>query len=139
MFPKFNSGKYAQAIMDFSSDICTKRNPSCSKCVLKNYCKFDLKLEKSYESKKVKKKYSFLYYYLLKNKFFFLKKRSLSGALAGMYEVPGTEWKNNSWPEVPIKLKSIIGLPKTIKYKISNIELQIKIYKVNIINKNDIK
>ena len=37
MFPKSNSGKYAQAIMDFSSDICTKRNPSCSKCILKNY------------------------------------------------------------------------------------------------------
>ena len=34
MFPKSNSGKYAQAIMDFSSDICTKRNPSCAKCFL---------------------------------------------------------------------------------------------------------
>ncbi len=139
MFPKSNSGKYAQAIMDFSSDICTKRNPSCSKCILKNYCKFDLKSEKSFERKKVKKKYSLVYLYLLKNKSFFLKKRSLSGALAGMYEVPGTEWKNNSWPEVPIKLKSINALPKTIKYKMSNIELQTKIYKVNIRNKNDIK
>ena len=40
MFPKSNSGKFAQAIMDFSSDICTKRNPSCDKCFLKNDCKF---------------------------------------------------------------------------------------------------
>ena len=80
-----------------------------------------------------------MYLYLLKNKSFFLKKRSLSGALAGMYDVPGTEWKNNSWPEVPIKLKSINALPKTIKYKMSNIELQTKIYKVNIRNKNAIK
>ena len=55
MFPKSNSGKFAQAIMDFSSDICTKRNPSCNKCFLRNNCKFDLSLEKSYEKKKLKR------------------------------------------------------------------------------------
>ena len=44
MFPKSNSGKFAQAIMDFSSDICTKRSPSCSECFLKNNCKFDISL-----------------------------------------------------------------------------------------------
>ena len=55
--PKSNSGKFAQAIMDFSSDICTKRNPSCNKCFLKNDCKFDLSRKKLRE-KKVKKKFS---------------------------------------------------------------------------------
>ena len=47
MFPKSNSGKFAQAIMDFSSDICTKKKPSCSKCFLNSNCKFDKFNEKT--------------------------------------------------------------------------------------------
>ena len=62
MFPKSNSGKFAQAIMDFSSDICTKRNPSCDKCFLKNDCKFDFSLEKNEDEKVKKILYSILLY-----------------------------------------------------------------------------
>ncbi len=139
IFPKSNSGKFAQAIMDFSSDICTKRNPSCAKCFLKNYCKFDLTLEKIERRKKVKKKFAIVFFYLFRNKYFFLKKRPLSSILGGMYEVPGTEWKYNSFPKPPEKLKYMHTLSKTIIYKLSNTYLQTKIYKVNIKNKDNIQ
>ena len=139
LFPKSNSGKFAQAIMDFSSDICTKKNPSCTKCFLKNYCKFDLSLEKNHEKKKVKKKFSLVFFYIFKNKYFFLKKRAISGALGGMYEVPGTVWQFKSWPKLPVKYRSMSALSKTIRYKLSNTDLQTKIYKVNVKNKSDIK
>ena len=139
MFPKSNSGKFAQAIMDFSSDICTKRNPSCTKCFLNNDCKFDLRLEKNYERKKVKKKFSIVFFYIFKNKYFFLKKRAISDTLGGMYEVPGTVWQFKSWPKPPIKFKSFRTLSKIIRYKLSNTDLQTKIYKVNVKNKEDIK
>ncbi len=64
IFPKSNSGKFAQAIMDFSSDICTKRNPSCTKCFLNNDCKFDLSLEKTTREKKLKKILYSIFLYL---------------------------------------------------------------------------
>ncbi|MEC8100334.1 MAG: NUDIX domain-containing protein, partial [Pseudomonadota bacterium] len=139
MFPKSNSGKFAQAIMDFSADFCTKRNPSCIKCFLKNNCEFDLGLEKKDERKKVKKKFSIVYFYVFKKKYFFLKKRPISATLGGMYEVPGTEWQLKSWPEPNVKFKFIRSLSKTIRYKLSNTDLQTKIYKVNVKNKSDIK
>ncbi len=139
LFPKSNSGKFAQAIMDFSSDICTKKNPSCTKCFLKNDCKFDLSLEKNYERKKVKKKFSVVFFYIFENKYFFLKKRDVSAALGGMYEVPGTVWQLKSWPKLPTKFKFMSALSKTIRYKLSNTDLETKVYKVNVKSKGDVK
>jgi adenine-specific DNA glycosylase len=125
--------------MDFSSDICTKINPSCTKCFLNTECKFDFSLEKHYETKKFKKKFSLEFFYTFKNKYFFIKKRSISETLGGMYEVPGTAWQINSWPNPPVKFKSMSVLSKTIRYKLSNTDLQTKIYKVKVKNKEDIK
>ena len=56
-----------------------------------------------------------------------------------MYEVPGTVWKFKSWPKLPIKFKSMSALSKTIRYRLSNTDLQTKIYKLNVKNKDDIK
>ena len=56
-----------------------------------------------------------------------------------MYEVPGTEWQFKSWPKPPIKFKFMSPLSKTIRYKLSNTDLQTKIYKVNVKNKDDVK
>ncbi|OUU61757.1 MAG: hypothetical protein CBC22_06905 [Alphaproteobacteria bacterium TMED62] len=132
LFPKENSGKFAQAIMDFSSDICTKIKPSCSKCFLKLYCEFDETLEEKSKKKKIKKKYSLVFFYILKKKFFFLRKRPLKVTLGGMYEVPGTDWIDKKWPKIPEEINSINALPRTIKYKFSNINLETKIYKLHI-------
>ena len=41
--------------------------------------------------------------------------------------------------KTPIKYKTISALSKTIRYKLSNTDLQTKIYKVNVKNKDDIK
>ena len=139
LFPKSNSGKFAQAIMDFSSDICKKRNPACIKCFLKNYCKFDLNLENKYDRKKIKTKYSLVFFYIYKNKYFFLRKRPLSNSLGGMYEVPGTTWQYKPWPKAPFNIDSFDVLPKIVKYKLSNTNLLTKIYKLNVKNKDNIK
>ena len=56
-----------------------------------------------------------------------------------MYEVPGTLWQFKSWPEPPAKFKSISALPKTIRYKLSNTDLETKVYKVNVKSKGDVK
>ena len=56
-----------------------------------------------------------------------------------MYEVPGTVWQYKSWPKTPVKFKYMNALSKIIKYKLSNTDLQTKIYKVNVKNRDDIK
>ncbi len=139
LFPKDNTGKFAQAVMDFSSDICTKKNPSCSNCFLKLYCKFDKTLETNSKRKKITKKYSLVFFYILKNKYFFLRKRSYTVALGGMYEVPGTEWIDKKWPKMPEEINPANVLPKTIRYKFSNIDLETKIYKFHINKKRVFK
>ena len=139
LFFDSNSGKLAQAIMDFSSDICTKKNPSCSKCFLNNICRFDLSLEEYKTKQKAKKKYSLVIFYIFKKKYFFLKKRSLSKTLGGMYEIPGTDWYDSTWPKSPVRLNSDNALSKIIRYKLSNTDLHTKIYKVNVKNKDAIK
>ena len=139
LFPKDNSGKFAQAIMDFSSDICTKKRPSCSNCFLKLYCQFDEALEEYSKMKKIKKKYSLVFFYILKNKYFFLRKRPLNIAFGGMYEVPGTNWIEKKWPKIPQEINSTNVLQKTIRYKFSNTDLETKVYKIHINKKKIFK
>ena len=79
-----------------------------------------------------------VFFYIFKNKYFFLKKRALSDTLGGMYEVPGTVWQFKSWPKPPVKFREMSALSKTIRYKLSNTDLQTKVYKVNVKNKDDI-
>ena len=56
-----------------------------------------------------------------------------------MYEVPGTIWQLKSWPKLPTKFKSMSALSKTIRHKLSNTDLETKVYKVNVKSKGDIK
>ena len=39
-FPPKNRGDFAQAIMDFSNDYCTKINPKCKICIISKYCNY---------------------------------------------------------------------------------------------------
>ncbi len=135
VFPKTNSGKFAQAIMDFSSDICKKRKPDCIRCFLSSYCKYDEKNEKNEKKVNLKKKFSVVLFYFHKNQFF-LKKRAVHKLLGGLYEVPGLEWTDNTWPKIPKKFYGSEVLPKVLKYKFSHIELKTKIISINILNKN---
>ncbi len=139
LFPRDNSGKFAQALMDFSSDICTKIKPSCSSCFLNTYCKYDKENEEPSKKLLIKKKFSIVFFYLYKKKFFFLKKRSLTSLLDGMYEVPGTAWTEEKWPNINMDLKKKNFLPGIIKYKFSHISLETKVYKVEIRKKEVIK
>ena len=52
--------------------------------------------------------------------------------------MPGTLWQLKSWPKPPVKFKSMSALAKIIRYKLSNTDLQTKIYKVFVKNKDDV-
>ena len=92
LFPKKKSGDFAQAIMDFSSDICTNRKPKCDICKIKKYCAY-IENEEVINNKKKEKKilYNTSYFFICKN-YFLLRKKPLKSLLGGLYEVPCSDW-----------------------------------------------
>lgn len=92
LFPKKKSGDFAQAIMDFSSDICTNRKPKCNICKIKKYCSYKENEEITNNKKKEKRiLYSNSYFFICKN-YFLLRKKPLKSILGGLYEVPCSDW-----------------------------------------------
>ena len=139
VFPKNNSGRFAQAVMDFSSAVCTKVNPSCQNCFLRKNCKYSEKSivnSRKLSSKRVKKKYSIVQLYLFKKKYFFLKKRPLHKMLGGLYEVPGSKWKVDAWPDFPKNFKEKHFIPGIINYKFSHFELKTRVIIIHLRIKN---
>lgn len=135
VFPKNNSGKFAQAVMDFASEVCTKSSPSCQDCLLKKNCKSyinGITYSRKYNSKLVKKKFSIVQLYVFKKKYFFLKKRPINQLLGGLYEVPGSEWKLDTWPDFPKNYKENYLMPEIINYKFSHFELKVRIIIINL-------
>ncbi|MDC0651624.1 A/G-specific adenine glycosylase [Alphaproteobacteria bacterium] len=139
VFPKKNSGKFAQAVMDFSSAICTKVKPACNDCFLRKNCKYlgkSKKTQKVLSSKIIIKKFSIVQLYLYQKKYFFLTKRPLNKILGGLYEVPGSEWSIEGWPVIPKHLKKKPLLVDVIKHKFSHFELKTKIMVIHMKSKS---
>ena len=135
VFPKKKSGKFAQAVMDFASEVCTKSSPSCQDCLLKKNCKSFKKgmtYSKKLNSKLVIKKFSIVQLYVLNKKYFFLKKRPINQILGGLYEVPGSEWKLDVWPDFSKNLKGKYLIPDIINYKFSHFELKTRVIIINL-------
>ena len=137
LFPKKNTGDFAQAIMDFASAYCKKRNPVCSECIIKKECNFsDIKMLSNNENKnkEKKKKYSFVFLLVDKKNHFFIKKRPLDKILGGLYEVPGTDWTTSTWPnknnlkKKNITFNSWIEKKEIIKHEFSHFNLFTKVF-----------
>lgn len=95
--PVARPGDFAQAMMDLGATICTPRNPVCALCPVQNGCKsyelgtmlsFPVKAPK--KAKPNRKGAAFVLQRL--DGAVWLRKRSDKGLLAGMSEVPTTEW-----------------------------------------------
>ena len=138
IFPKFNKGDFAQAIMDFSNDYCIKLNPKCDICVIKKLCNY----KKAENIKKIKitknRKYCTSYFLFKKNKLFFVRQRPINQILGGLYEIPSTEWtekkkQNKNLFESLTKSNNIV-LNKSIKHEFSHFVLFSKVMIIKINN-----
>ena len=146
IFPKKNRGDFAQAIMDFSNDYCTKLSPKCSSCIISKYC--DYKGFDNYKKIKLKKnkKYCISYFIYDSKELFLIRRKPIKEILGGMYEVPSSIWKSNKKVadmEV-IKLDKNYNpmfLKNTIKHEFSHFTLfsKVMIIKKEKIIKNNIK
>ena len=88
-----NPGDFNQGMMEIGSLICRPINPVCHKCPLNENCfSFKKGTPENYPLKvirKLKPHYKVVVAIILKNKKFFIQKRSLKKMLGGFWEFPG--------------------------------------------------
>ncbi len=97
MVPKSHPGNFVQAMMDLGATICTPRNPKCDQCPISANCqaaktgeptKWPIKLAKKPKPERV----GAAYVAIDGDGAIFLQKRGDKGLLAGMSQIPTTNW-----------------------------------------------
>lgn len=93
-------GDFAQALMDLGASLCSPKKPSCLLCPINTFCAantasdqelYPVKLPKKQKPKRV----GAAFVIQDPTGAVFLRKRSDKGLLAGMSEVPTTDWNSN--------------------------------------------
>ena len=93
-------GEFAQAMMDLGATICTPKNPACAICPINNSClsfgtvdieRFPIKRPK----KKKPTRRGAAFVISNPNSEVWLCKRPMEGLLAGMTQVPTSDWNSN--------------------------------------------
>ncbi len=106
------SSNLIQAFMDYGSIICVPRNPNCSICIIKKYCRSYEKNIQTTIPVKIKKlklkptKYTRSYVCMNEKKEILVRKRPSTGMLASMLEVPNDNWERK---------KKLLKTDKSIK------------------------
>ena len=127
--------------MDFSNDYCIKLNPKCDICIIKKLCNYK-KAENIRKIKITKNSKYCTSYFLMKNKFFFVRQRPIDQILGGLYEIPSTEWtekknQNKNLFENLANSNNIV-LNKSIKHEFSHFILFSKVTIIKINNSTEI-
>jgi A/G-specific adenine glycosylase len=98
--PDKRAGDFAQAMMDLGATICSPKRPSCMICPLQNDCEAHrqgiasvLPRRTAKGERPVRRGVAFLA--LREDSHVLLRKRVEAGLLAGMMEVPTTEWSED--------------------------------------------
>jgi A/G-specific adenine glycosylase len=96
-------GDFAQALMDLGSTICTPRNPDCAICPWADACASKGKADvESFPRKLVKKAKPIRFgvaFVHINDQGVLVARRAEKGLLGGMLEVPGTDWRTESWED----------------------------------------
>lgn len=96
--PEKYPGDYAQAMMDLGATVCTPKSPKCLLCAVREKCKaFESGEPETYPVKLPKnlkpQKYGYAFWIQREEtQEILLRKRPLKGLLAGMMEIPSSEW-----------------------------------------------
>lgn len=109
LVPKKRCGDYAQAVMDLGATVCTPRLPKCAICPWQSACLARAKGVQETLPRRVKTKpkpvrRTVAFVLINDRNEVLLRKRPPTGLLAGMLEVPSTDWTDGSKAgEPPIK------------------------------------
>tara|TARA_Y100000590_G_C15608516_1_gene972899 strand:- start:166 stop:1224 length:1059 start_codon:yes stop_codon:yes gene_type:complete len=133
-----NSTNLIQSFMDYGSIICKPRNPNCRNCIIKLYCvsyKKNLQEIIPFKSKKrfkKIKKYSRAYIFYNEKKEILVRKRSSTGMLASMLEVPNDKWvtdkKSLVVDDIALEVKDKLQSKGLVDYSFSHFDLSIEVF-----------
>lgn len=103
--PYMRAGDYAQALMDIGATICVSGSPICEKCPVKTQCSayasgepqiYPLKAQKV----QVPTRYA-VAFFCTNGERILLRKRTNQKLLSDLWELPGSNWSDDSLPELP--------------------------------------
>lgn len=146
--PQSRPGDFAQAMMDLGATICTPKKPACILCPLNDNCAALLEGEPELYPVKAPKKarpvrYGAAFIILSPQGDVYLRKRPDKGLLAGMSEIPNSEWiaaDEATSPEHIARLTNTDPAPiaanwqpsGTITHIFTHFELRLSVYKTDV-------
>ncbi len=97
LFPEFNSGDFAQALMDFANSVCKPKKPHCTQCPISRSClSLEFDMVSSIPAKPIKKtkpiKKGYVFFVRVKPNKLLLERRPSEGLLGGLLGFPTTKW-----------------------------------------------
>jgi A/G-specific adenine glycosylase len=110
-------GDFPQALMDLGATICSSTSPRCLLCPVQAHCAaYHTDDPELYPCKAPKKKkpvkYATAFFIQSDDGSFYMRKRGDEGMLAGLYEIPTSEWKKNILNQNDVKDNSFFNLIK---------------------------
>jgi A/G-specific adenine glycosylase len=135
--PADRAGDYAQALMDLGSTICSKHKPKCILCPWREACLARQKgiaemLPARREKAERPLRRGVAFWAVRGDGAILLRRRSESGLLGGMMEVPSTEWRAEKWTidaareaaPLPARWRPLPGI---VRHGFTHFELEITV------------
>lgn len=135
--PDHLPGQFAEATMDLGATICSPSKPKCDLCPINHACRafaedaaaeFPKKLPKKTRPERV----GHAYVVARPDQKVWLQKRGETGLLAGMDEVPGSDWREGEVPEFAPPLKGDWREAGTIVHIFTHFRLTLNVHIIQI-------
>ena len=139
LMPRTRVGDFAQGMMDLGATVCTPRRPSCMICPLEDICRarsLGRAAELPHRSPKAErpKRHGIAFFALAEDGRVLLRKRPDEGLLAGMLEVPSTEWSED-WLGADEALRTAPiradwwAVPGSVTHTFTHFKLELFVYR----------
>ncbi len=125
-------GHFAQALMDLGARVCRPHAPLCNHCPLQSLCQAYTQGTQTLwptRAPKIPKPHRYGAAFIIMNPRgeILLRRRPNTGLLAGLMEVPGTEWSETP-PSLPDFAQSWTVLSPSVRHTFSHFHLHLTLY-----------
>ncbi len=132
LFPEYNSGDFAQALMDFANFICKPKKPNCTLCPIAKSCLSfqndevdNIPIKPTKKIKPLKKGYVF--FAKINPNMFLLERRPSEGILGGLLGFPTSTWDERKFETTyPFEAKWT-HINKVVTHQFSHFKLELEI------------